>query len=505
MKVLWILTLFFSISLHAQSLIGLIDRSNDNHPSLAEGHNMSISGLVRGSGIQKTTGTAQDFNSYGWDESSLSDAVVSNDYIAFSLTALTNRIIDLAEMTIIIDRSPSGPNHYEIQYSLDGFNTSFSLFNQHHITSSTPQTYVIDLQSIPTLSVGQFISIRLYAWGATSPTGTLDIEGFIPTYQSDGWTPSVAIGQDPGIAILGCTSAIPVSNPNIWPQSISSVKLDWVNPSCFSQIMIIAKDGSIPTFDPSIQNCNGSNGDCVSSDFTANSIFSDPNSSTNLPLDEFCIYKGTGTSVTVTNLINGHNYYFKMYTYLNPWSDYVLSPILYASMLPVEFASFYSKQELLSNRISWSTNRETENDYFELEKSKDGINFFTLNRIDGGGTTNKNIEYTSIDNSPYDQTYYRIKQVDFDGFSSYSKIISQTSINIKLHIIEYPEYTEVVPINDDLYQYSIVNTFGTKIISGEFQHILRIKKSSIPPGNYFIQIQSPYHEEFLKWYNLPYF
>ena len=128
-----------------------------------------------------------------------------------------------------------------------------------------------------------------------------------------------------------------------------------------------------------------------------------------------------------------------------------------------------------------------------------------MNRIDGGGTTNKNIEYTSIDNSPYDQTYYRIKQVDFDGFSSYSKIISQTSINIKLHIIEYPEYTEVVPLNDDLYQYSIVNTFGTKIISGEFQHILRIKKSSIPPGNYFIQIQSPYHEEFLKWYNLPYF
>jgi len=61
MKVLWILTLFFSISLHAQSLIGLIDRSNDNHPSLAEGHNMSISGLVRGSGTQKTTGTAQDF------------------------------------------------------------------------------------------------------------------------------------------------------------------------------------------------------------------------------------------------------------------------------------------------------------------------------------------------------------------------------------------------------------------------------------------------------------
>ena len=69
---------------------------------------------------------------------------------------------------------------------------------------------------------------------------------------------------------------------------------------------------------------------------------------------------------------------------------------------------------------------------------------------------------------------------------------------ISTTIIEYPEYTEVVPINDDLYQYSIVNTFGTKIISGEFQPILRIKKSSIPPGNYFIQIQSPYHEEFLK-------
>lgn len=105
-------------------------------------------------------------------------------------------------------------------------------------------------------------------------------------------------------------------------------------------------------------------------------------------------------------------------------------------VLPVELVLFkgYSKQK--ESIINWTTASETNNDYFLLEASSDGKNFHTKGRYDGAGNSNHLINYSAIDKNPESLfTFYRLKQVDYDGTFTYSKLIrvnsaSQMSIQI---------------------------------------------------------------------------
>ena len=89
--------------------------------------------------------------------------------------------------------------------------------------------------------------------------------------------------------------------------------------------------------------------------------------------------------------------------------------------------------------LVWNTLNETNNDYFEIERSVDGILFQSLKkRIKGAGTTNERQNYATKDNSvPLGKVYYRLKQVDFDGTSAYSEV--RMILNDQLHaIVAYP-------------------------------------------------------------------
>jgi len=73
--------------------------------------------------------------------------------------------------------------------------------------------------------------------------------------------------------------------------------------------------------------------------------------------------------------------------------------------------------------LDWATATEINNDYFTLEKSKNGIDFEPFASVDGAGNSNNVLYYTSIDKNPYNGiSYYRLKQTDYDGQFSYSEI-----------------------------------------------------------------------------------
>lgn len=92
----------------------------------------------------------------------------------------------------------------------------------------------------------------------------------------------------------------------------ASASLSWTNPSgCFDEVLVVAEDGTIG-FSPS---GNGTT-------YTANPIYGngtcvDCSGSNN----EYVVYKGSGTSVTVTGLTNGTSYCFKIWVrYGTSWS-----------------------------------------------------------------------------------------------------------------------------------------------------------------------------------------
>lgn len=94
--------------------------------------------------------------------------------------------------------------------------------------------------------------------------------------------------------------------------------------------------------------------------------------------------------------------------------------------LPVELLSFTAIPNS-SNQVElkWITASETNNDYFTVERSADGINFSLLFTIKGAGSSGKELSYSGIDELPLiGSSYYRLKQTDFDGKFTYPKIVN---------------------------------------------------------------------------------
>lgn len=97
-----------------------------------------------------------------------------------------------------------------------------------------------------------------------------------------------------------------------------------------------------------------------------------------------------------------------------------------ANTLPVEFINFSASTQKESSKIilEWETATETNNRGFEIEKSFDKIKFVTIGFITGSGTSSDVHSYFFADNTKSrGVSFYRLKQVDFNGKYSFSNII----------------------------------------------------------------------------------
>ncbi|HTF05951.1 MAG TPA: T9SS type A sorting domain-containing protein, partial [Bacteroidia bacterium] len=93
--------------------------------------------------------------------------------------------------------------------------------------------------------------------------------------------------------------------------------------------------------------------------------------------------------------------------------------------LPVELVAFSGVSFDDHNHLDWVTASEMNNDYFNVERSDDGVNFHTIGTVDGSGNSTQHIEYPFNDYSPIEGiNYYRLKQVDFNGAVTYSNIVA---------------------------------------------------------------------------------
>ena len=101
----------------------------------------------------------------------------------------------------------------------------------------------------------------------------------------------------------------------------------------------------------------------------------------------------------------------------------IVTEIIPPAPLPVELANFNAKVINEKVMLSWTTLSETNNAFFEIEKSLDGRDFISVKKILGAGTSTLQNNYEAWDNQPFrGENYYRLKQVDTDGKYSYSNI-----------------------------------------------------------------------------------
>jgi|GEM_PF-2972208 len=133
----------------------------------------------------------------------------------------------------------------------------------------------------------------------------------------------------------------------------------------------------------------------------------------------------------------------------NPVSSY--SPFTFGTKqedieinpLPVTFASFTGRQVGSDIVLEWTTLSERNNDYFEIERSIDGITYVTIGFVNGAGNSNERVDYTFSDNTPEQgKIYYRLSQVDFDEVREYAnKAIVVQFINSNLDVSFVPNPT----------------------------------------------------------------
>jgi hypothetical protein len=95
-----------------------------------------------------------------------------------------------------------------------------------------------------------------------------------------------------------------------------------------------------------------------------------------------------------------------------------------AFLLPITLLDFTG--ECLNNavEIKWVTASELNNDFFTIERSSDAINWQIISTVNGAGNSSSAIDYSFIDrNNIFKNSYYRLKQTDFDGTTATSSII----------------------------------------------------------------------------------
>ncbi|MGV6862671.1 MAG: hypothetical protein ACWA41_12945 [Putridiphycobacter sp.] len=132
-------------------------------------------------------------------------------------------------------------------------------------------------------------------------------------------------------------------------------------------------------------------------------------------------------------------------------------------LLNIELGTFTGFADGTTNVIEWTTLSETNNDYFVIEKSLDGENFVAVEKINGAGDSFEEINYNFVDRRvDAELTYYRIKQVDYNGEYSYTPIVA-----IKNHLQNKTVYKTFDllgrPVNSNYVGFAIVvYTDGTK-------------------------------------------
>lgn len=167
--------------------------------------------------------------------------------------------------------------------------------------------------------------------------------------------------------------------------------------------------------------------------------------------------------------------------------------------LPIELVSFTAIANGKTVDTEWVTASEKNNDYFVVESSTDAERWTEVMYVKGKGTVTTTSHYTAIDTNPLvGKSYYRLKQVDFDGKYSYSRIVQVELLDLGVVLYPNPVKGDVVHLNlvgvetaDGVSVHSMqgAEMFRSAITgSGKYNRVLDIPIVGWAPGIYVVTV-----------------
>jgi len=169
--------------------------------------------------------------------------------------------------------------------------------------------------------------------------------------------------------------------------------------------------------------------------------------------------------------------------------------------LPVNLLAFAAEcSDKGDVQVAWTTASEVNNDFFTLERSKNGSVFEFVDRIEGGGTTPNISDYDYVDSYAYDGiNYYRLSQTDYDGTVDILKLISVRCGSSSAGLINAYNnnqgnlVVEVTGSENTRYMVRVFDSLGKLVVEHKFISPTRTAKESLDisklePGVYYVQV-----------------
>jgi hypothetical protein len=162
-----------------------------------------------------------------------------------------------------------------------------------------------------------------------------------------------------------------------------------------------------------------------------------------------CATAASGTlTQTITSPPAGQTYYIVMDGAAGSICSFSISATN-VTALPVSIVSFNAAFNGNAVDLTWESASETDNDHYTIERSFDGTFFSAISVIDAKGSGSQGHSYALKDNDIQPGIiYYRLKQTDNNGSSSFSKIASvdvpREEEKLEMIIVPNPASTEAM-------------------------------------------------------------
>ncbi len=278
------------------------------------------------------------------------------------------------------------------------------------------------------------------------------------------------------------------SNLTFSNSTSTSVTVNWANGNGAKRLLVIRPDATINSFP------------LDGTDYTANANYT---SAPVIGADVKVVYNGTGTSVNVTGLETGKNYYFRVIEFNNSTATgnnslYLLgdNPVALrtAGALPVKLISFAGIYSGNSVNLEWKTAQEINASDYIIQRSNNGTNFSDIGKVSANGKTSVPSSYYFTDqlkDNNQSKLFYRLKMTDKDGSYEYSSVITISFKTNRMFSISPNPAKDILNIKgSNITKVEIMSVAGNKLVvqDNKMKSVIQINISHLSAGVYLVRI-----------------
>jgi hypothetical protein len=285
------------------------------------------------------------------------------------------------------------------------------------------------------------------------------------------------------------TSTVPLSS--FQPNTTYALTLSFSNPASNKYgFELVALPSSATASTPSIGTLTATSAQTEVNTQSGRAYMSHSNLGTGAPTFS---KSWTFNYTTPASFTGGINFYVVVNSTNNDGTsggDLIFAKTFASNVLPVKWISYGLTPNDNGQTIEWATACEIDNDYFDIEKSLDAQSWEVIGKVKSKGNGNKPTYYTYTDESGKgENSFYRIKQVDFNGHFAYSKVLA-TNKDAADEVVTYNSEKRTIHIHNasQMAPTALFSLSGNPITSSADGTDLNV--SSVERGIYLLQLPS---------------